>query len=311
MALDLTALSKKPAAASGGQPLDLPLDDIDADPDQPRKEFDEAALQELADSIKARASKAADGRGVISPVSVRPHPAKPGHWMLNHGERRWRASKLAGQKTVPAFVDAGHDDDDQALENVQRSDLTPMELAHHIRRQTDKGRSQSDVARRLGKDKPTITHYLALIDLPSSLAKLYEGGRCRSPRMLYDLRRLHAQHGSEVDAWADRTSDVTRRSVDELRARLKPAKPAPTPPAPVDGPAGDDGEYPSEVPPPSVGVPAGIAHPRLAVRYDGRSAIVLLERRPSADGQLVIAYEDGTESEVEARQCSIERLTDA
>ena len=310
MALDLAALGKKPAAASGGQPLDLPCDDIDADPDQPRKEFDQTALQELADSIKARAEKAADGRGVISPVSVRPHPSEPGRWMLNHGERRWRASKLAGQKTVPAFVDAEHDDDDQALENVQRSDLTPMELAHHIRRQTEKGRKQTEIAKRLGKDKPTITHHLALIDLPSSLAKLYEDGRCRSPRMLYDLRRLHGEHAHEVDAWAGRVGDVTRRAVDELRAALRPSKPAPAPAPAAEPETAEDGDEEPESAPNGV-VLTSIARPRLVVRHGERQAIVLLERRPSVDGRLVVAYEDGTDVEVDAAECSIERLTDA
>ena len=312
MALDLGALAaKKPAAsASSGQPLDLPCDDIDPDPNQPRTEFDEAALQELAGSISARAEKDPNGRGVISPVSVRSHPTVAGRWMLNFGERRWRASKIAGQRTVPAFVDEAHDDDDQALENVQRADLTPMELAHHVRRQVDKGRSQTDIARRLGKDKPTITHHLALIDLPPALAALYEDGRCRSPRMLYDLRRLHATHGDDVDAWAVRVGDVTRRAVDELRTDLRPSKPTPAP-TPLAAPTEpEDGAEEPESAAEDAG-PTSIARPRLVVRHGEREATVLLERRPSEDGRLAVCFDDGTESEVDAAELTIARLIDA
>lgn len=81
----------------GGTPLLLAVDSIDEDPAQPRMEFDPGALQELADTIKAR--------GVRQPISVRPHPGQPERWMLNFGSRRLRASKLAGNREIPAFVD--------------------------------------------------------------------------------------------------------------------------------------------------------------------------------------------------------------
>ncbi len=120
------------SGASTGQPLSLPLDAIDEDPDQPRSEFDPVSLQELADTIAAR--------GVRQPISVRPHATVPERWMLNFGARRLRASKLARQATIPAFVDETADSYDQVIENEQRESLKPMELALIVQRRSPRAR---------------------------------------------------------------------------------------------------------------------------------------------------------------------------
>ena len=102
--LDGPAGDAIPLGAQGaacGEPLLLALDLIDEDPDQPRREFDEASLRELSETIALR--------GVRQPMSVRPHPTTPGRWMLNFGARRYRTSLLAGKDTIPAFVDATAD----------------------------------------------------------------------------------------------------------------------------------------------------------------------------------------------------------
>lgn len=109
---------------SDGKPMLLPIGDVEPDPDQPRKEFDEDKIVELAESIAAT--------GIRSPVSVRPHPTKPGKWMLNFGERRYRAAQVVGLDVIPAFVDGTSDTYAQVIENLQREDLTPMELATFI-----------------------------------------------------------------------------------------------------------------------------------------------------------------------------------
>jgi len=116
MALRIKRISLPDLAAldAGGQPRLLPVDSIDEDPEQPRREFDDDSLRELAETIKAR--------GVRSPVSVRAHPSEPGRWMLNFGARRLRASRLAGKADVPAFVDESFDSYDQVIENEQRED---------------------------------------------------------------------------------------------------------------------------------------------------------------------------------------------
>ena len=134
--LDLLAPMDLPDA---GTPLRLALDAIDEDPEQPRQEFDEQALAELAETIRER--------GVRQPVSVRTHPLQPGRWMLNFGARRLRACKLAGQSEIPAFVDNTANSIDQFIENEQRTGLTPLEIALFVQRALNRGESQADIAR--------------------------------------------------------------------------------------------------------------------------------------------------------------------
>src|SRR4051812_36343684 len=122
MRFDLDAIEALDAPALPlGAPVLIALDLIDEDPAQPRCEFAEEALRELAATIAER--------GVKQPISVRPHPETPGRWIINFGARRVRASRLAGKEVVPAFVDAGVDEYDQVIENEQRDGLKPMELA--------------------------------------------------------------------------------------------------------------------------------------------------------------------------------------
>ena len=121
---EIRGVTAEPAA---GIPMVLPVQDIDEDPDQPRLEFDDEPLKELAATIAER--------GIRSPVSVRPHPRDPGRWILNYGARRLRAAKLAELGTVPAFVDKAADSYDQVIENEQREGLKPLELALFVKRE--------------------------------------------------------------------------------------------------------------------------------------------------------------------------------
>jgi len=150
--------------------LELPVGSILPNPDQPRRLFDEDELRRLADSI---------GRhGVLQPVVVRQR--EDAGYELIVGERRWRASQLAGRETIPAVV---RDQTEPALleialvENVQRHDLNPMELAHAFRELIDRGHTQEDVGRRVGLDRSTISNALRLLELPSELQADVELGR--------------------------------------------------------------------------------------------------------------------------------------
>src|SRR5450631_3651480 len=107
--LDELDLLEAPSAAFGGQPMQIPLDAIDEDPHQPRTEFDDSTLAELAASIAER--------GVLQPVSVRPNPDSAGRWILNFGARRLRACRLASLERISAFVDSTVDDYAQVVEN--------------------------------------------------------------------------------------------------------------------------------------------------------------------------------------------------
>lgn len=129
-------------------------------PKQPRTHFDEAALEELADSIRTL--------GIIQPITVRPQ--QDGRYIIISGERRWRAAQLAELKTVPAYV---RDVDDQNLhemalvENIQRQDLNAVEVAVSLQRLMDEcGLTQDALSQRVGKKRSTIANYLRLLNQP-------------------------------------------------------------------------------------------------------------------------------------------------
>jgi ParB family chromosome partitioning protein len=213
MALSLDNLNLlPPTTAESGTPKRIPLDAIDEDPEQPRREFDDESLAELAETIKAR--------GVRQPVSVRPHPTDPARWMLNFGARRLRASRLAEMPDIPAFVDQTANNVDQFIENEQRKGLTPLEIALFVQRAIRCGETQADIARTIGKSRQYVTLATALIDPPDWLMTAYREGRCRGLTELYELRKLAAEHPQYVEAWASDRSVITREQVVALRSDL-------------------------------------------------------------------------------------------
>lgn len=210
--LDPADKGTKKSGGAIGSPLLLPTDLIDEDPTQPRTEFDANSLQELAETIRAR--------GVRQPISVRTHPDRPDRWMLNFGARRLRASRIAGLDAVPAFVDETANAYDQVIENEQREQLTPLEIALFIQRQRQIGESHSEIASKLGKSRSYITFASALIDAPDWLIGLYREGRCRGVTELYELRRLHETYGDAVALWSAEQGAIGRTDIAALKARL-------------------------------------------------------------------------------------------
>ncbi len=144
----------------------IPLDRIDSNPEQPRLAFDEQTLAELAVSIREH--------GVLQPILVRPRD--DGRYQLIAGERRWRASRIAGLATIPALVE--DIDDDTALEisiieNLQREDISPLdEAAMYDRMIRDHGYSIRKLAEKLGKDKGYLENRLRLADAPDEVREL-------------------------------------------------------------------------------------------------------------------------------------------
>lgn len=237
MVLDLSALEEKSVdavnAEANGKPLMLKLADVDPDPNQPRKTFTPEKMAEMVASIKET--------GVKSPISVRPNPDDPGRWLINFGERRWRASKEAGKEDIPAFVDEQFGDYDQVVENIQREELKAMELALFIYRKMQDGDKKAAISRRLGVDASVVTNHLALIDAPACIEAAYTSGRCTSAKTLYELRSLHTKFPTQVDDWCATAAEITRKTVSALAEELKGKKPAPKPSAPGDGgPAGGE-----------------------------------------------------------------------
>lgn len=148
----------------------LKIMDIEPNRDQPRKIFDEQALSELADSIAKH--------GVIQPLLVRPLP--DGSYQLVAGERRWRASRMAGLTEVPVVIKELSDDEAMALaliENLQREDLNAVEEAQGIKSLMDTlGLTQEEVAERVGKSRPAIANALRLLKLPDSVLEMVSQG---------------------------------------------------------------------------------------------------------------------------------------
>ena len=142
-----------------------PIESLKPNPDQPRKIFDQAELSELAESIR--------DKGVLQPILVRPHPKEDGVWQIIAGERRWRAAQLARLTQAPILV---REMDDVAvfevaiIENVQRSDLNPLEEADAYRLLMERfGRTQDAVAGVVGKSRSHVANTLRLLQLPEEV----------------------------------------------------------------------------------------------------------------------------------------------
>lgn len=162
---------KTEAAATGETPRELPLTQIDPNVNQPRKNFDEVALSELANSIRIH--------GVISPIIVVMQPN--GRYMIIAGERRWRASKRAGLLTIPAIVrdyTPQQVKEISLIENLQREDLNPIETAAAIKQLMDEYRyTQEQVADRIGKSRPAVANTLRLLTLTKPVTDLVASGK--------------------------------------------------------------------------------------------------------------------------------------
>jgi ParB family chromosome partitioning protein len=159
----------EPAPSARPAPGEIPVDRIDPNPEQPRRRFDESALASLSDSIEQH--------GVLQPVVVR---RVGDRYQLLVGERRWRAARAAGLASIPAVV-ADVDDRDRLelalIENVQRRDLNPIELALAFRALVDSGRTQDEIGRRVSLDRSTIANHLRLLELPRELQEDVEEQR--------------------------------------------------------------------------------------------------------------------------------------
>lgn len=142
---------------------EIELDLIDVNPFQPRTEFDEDALNELSESIKQL--------GIIQPVTLR--KLDNGRYQIISGERRCRASRLAGRKTIPAYVRTANDQSMLELalvENIQREDLDPIEIAISYQRLIDEcNLTQENLGDRVGKKRSTVTNFLRLLKLPEEI----------------------------------------------------------------------------------------------------------------------------------------------
>jgi ParB family chromosome partitioning protein len=159
-----------PAAQAAASAQEISIDSIDPNPYQTRRRINEAALEELAESIRAS--------GVVQPVVLR--PVANGRYQLVAGERRWHASRRAGKTTIPAVV--RQISNEQAMEitiieNLQREDLNPVEQARAFERLSREfGLTQEQIAARTGKDRASIANFIRLLKLPEDVQNALEAG---------------------------------------------------------------------------------------------------------------------------------------
>ena len=212
--------------APEGGALMLALQKVEPNPDQPRRHFDEEALQELADSIRQH--------GIIQPLTVRKLPT--GFYQIIAGERRWRAARIAGLREVPVTVIEADDKTAMELaliENLQRADLDPIEEARGYQQlMQEYGMTQSGVAERVGKSRPAVANALRLLALSAPVLDMVAGGAISAghARAILTLTDEHAQL-----AVAQKVQNLqlsVRQTELMCKNMTKPAKKA-LPPAPA------------------------------------------------------------------------------
>jgi ParB family transcriptional regulator, chromosome partitioning protein len=220
--------SRTPPVAAQTGVQEVPIDLIEANPYQTRRRLKEETLNELAESIRAS--------GVVQPVILRPSPN--GRFQLVAGERRWRASRVAGKTAVPAVI--RQLSEEQAMEitiieNLQREDLNPMEQARAFERLSREfGLTQEQISTRTGKDRATIANFIRLLRLPEVVQQALETGVLSfgHGKVLAGL----ANFPEQLDKAARETiaRDLSVRQTEDLVGRVltpgngsKPAKPEP------------------------------------------------------------------------------------
>ncbi len=200
----------------------LPINEITPNKEQPRKTFDEAALNELADSISQH--------GVLQPLLVRPLPG--GGYQLVAGERRWRASRIAGLKEVPVIIKELSDTEAMQLaiiENLQREDLNPIEEAEGLQALIDKcGFNQEEAAASVGKSRPAITNALRLLKLPLDVRDMTRNGEISAGHaralLAFDSPALMQEVAQQIVSRKLTVREVERMAQKPAKTRGKTAK---------------------------------------------------------------------------------------
>jgi len=237
---NLQSLSRR----SKGAKEVLMLDTAEVEPKQGQVREKFAGIEELAESIKVN--------GQEQPIIVYPKD-ESGKYRIQKGERRWRACKLAGVP-VEAIVNKKELDDldetaGELIENIQRENLTPMEIAKGIQKFIDRGWQGMDVAKRLGKSRGYVSSHLSLLKLPDCVMRLYDEEVTSDPESLNTLRQLHSIAPEQAERICAKALEegISRKACRELLKQAKkgglpedPEIPSPENPAPAPGPGTND-----------------------------------------------------------------------
>lgn len=204
----------------------IPLAHIERNPDQPRYEFDEDALNELANSIKVH--------GIIQPLTVR--YIEPKRYQIISGERRWRASKLAELQEVPAYIRVANDQtllEMAIIENVQREDLNPMEIANSYNRlKQECNLTDNELSERLGKPRSTVTLYRGLLELHIAVQEAIKQeeismGHAKSFKNMDILLQEQFLNEIKKGGWSVRQTESKSKAYKKPKKTSKPKAKAP------------------------------------------------------------------------------------
>ncbi|PHM51254.1 ParB/RepB/Spo0J family partition protein [Xenorhabdus sp. KK7.4] len=233
--LDLSGLDSFSALMSGstlevntqpeghaGYLIKISLDKIHKDPNNARKNIDQDELKNLAESMMSINPITGKPRGNKNPVSLRNHPEISGEYILNAGERRCAAAKLAGLSEVLALIDDDADEFDNAVDNIQREPLSPLETASFIQRQIEKGDKKSAIAARLGKTASFVSDHLIFFEMDNSIRDLYDSGLVTSMQAMTLLHRAYKKYPGEVEEFCiDIKNEITTAEVKTFCDSLK------------------------------------------------------------------------------------------
>ena len=199
--------------SKSGSFYDFDVDIISPDPNQPRKNFDETALQELADDLKKN--------GLIQPIVVRDDPDNVGKFIVVAGERRLKAAKLAGFKKIRSILstyDSSQLGYVQIAENAKRDNLKFYEMAEFIVSRADAGEKQADIAEKLGISKTRTSEYMSWRDAPSFFKESKE--KFPSMRAFYDLVKLYAEYPVAVADFINQSESISKVDITALKKKL-------------------------------------------------------------------------------------------
>ena len=264
---DVAALGRN-AVVGTGKPRDLPIARIERDPDNIRKSFDEAAVAQLAETIKAD--------GLLQAITVRRNPHKRDYFIISYGERRYRAVCLLGYPTIAAVIDDHCDPYRQAIENLQREELDPLDIADWVQKREEAGDSRTTIAKRLGKPKSYISEIALLIKAPPVIREAFRKRRIPDIRSAYLLAKQFEEDPASITAWLAGDAPITRQLVNDLLAKAMPD-------------AGEVGK------PPSVGkkLVAARSWNSIAVNVAGRDGTMILKPGQQPN-QATVRFTDGS-----------------
>ena len=318
----LSASSRSDQAHRGaprsGEPIDLRLENVEEDPEQPRRTFGEEAMQELVQSITAH--------GVKVPISVHRHSEVEGRYVINDGARRYRASIRAGKTTVLAVVTDAFSLVEQIVVNKVRDDTPPRDKAVAFARlMTRNGWTQRELAQASGLSEAYVSQHMVLLNLPAPVASIFDSGRCVDVTVVSELVKAYKKDADEVTTWiSNDEQEITRGAVKLLRAFLNDKR------AWRDE-AGDNGGMEDEsgfvFNKAETGVRTEghdsdefnekphlsnkIIRPLILGSYEGRAARLIPDRRWSAEGRAWVRYEDtGEEAEIKLERLQLKRLVE-